>query len=242
MLSVNTVTGTIFEFDPSLPSADDFKSDAAKSGEANYAYENSRTGPHTILPCSIAYCPLDKLMPAECVAEFAERAGQIAKETGKPRDEMLAKQFDPGTLLGQIEYIFDLSNWSPTYKGEPGKKYATMNQVLLYPFSHGWTHLPPMKNGKPTTMDDKPIINPRFYMDTGQLDFDIMTKANHFVDRIVSAEPMREIIYKRVFPPVGGENGKDDFADHVRDYSLTDWHRELPLTFIFLHAYTKSNH
>ena len=181
-------------------------------------------------------------MPAECVAEFAERAGQIAKETGKPRDEMLAKQFDPGTLLGQIEYIFDLSNWSPTYKGEPGKKYATMNQVLLYPFSHGWTHLPPMKNGKPTTMDDKPIINPRFYMDTGQLDFDIMTKANHFVDRIVSAEPMREIIYKRVFPPVGGENGKDDFADHVRDYSLTDWHRELPLTFIFLHVYTKSNH
>lgn len=83
-------------------------------------------------------------------------------------------------------------------------------------------------------MDDKPIINPRFYMDTGQLDFDIMTKANNFVDRIVSAEPMREIIYKRVFPPVGGENGKDDFADHVRDYSLTDWHRELPLTRISL--------
>lgn len=64
-----------------------------------------------------------------------------------------------------------------------------------------------------------------------------MTKAHHFVDRIVSAEPMREIIYKRVFPLVGGDKRKDDFATHVRDYSLTDWHRELPITF-FIFTYT----
>lgn len=220
------MTQTILEFSPSLPSSDDFRDDPENRKAANLAYEYSRTGPHTILPCSIAYCPLDKVLSPELLAEFAREARQIAKETGKPREEMLARQFDEGKLLGQLEYIFDLSNWSPYFKGEPGKKYGTMLQILLYPFSEGWTHVPPMKDGKPTTIHDKPMINPRFFMNHGRLDFDIMTKANHFVDRIITAEPMREIIYKRVFPPVNAQDEKDDFEDFVRDYSLTDWHRK----------------
>lgn len=226
ILTRDAVTQTIFEFCPSLPSSDDFKFDPARRQAANLAYETSRTGPHTILPTSIAYCPLDKVLGPELVAEFAQRARQIAKETGTPREEMLARQFDEDRLLGQIEYIFDLSNWSPTFKGEPGKKYATMLQILLYPFSHGWIHVPPMKDGKPSTVDDKPMINPRFYLGHGEIDFDIMTKAHQFVDRIVTAEPMREIIYQRVFPPASGQVGKDDFENIVRDHSLTDWHRK----------------
>lgn len=75
-------------------------------------------------------------------------------------------------------------------------------------------------------IDDKPMIDPRFFLDHGEIDFDIMTKAHQFVDRIAVAEPMRKIIYKRVFPLVSNQVGKDDFEDIVRDHSLTDWHRK----------------
>lgn len=221
------MTQTTFEFTPSLPSADDFKFDPELREKANLAYEKSRTGPHTILPCALAYCPLNKVLSPELVAEYGGRAELIAKETGRPREAMLARQFDQEKLLGQVEYIFDLSNWSPHFKGEPGKKYATMLQVLLYPFSHGWIHVPPMKDGRTVTMNDKPMINPQFYMNHGQIDFEIMTNADHFMDRVVEAEPMREIIYQRVLPPSKGADGKDSFADYVRDNTMTDWHRKL---------------
>lgn len=93
VLKVNTVTETTFEFDPSLPSADNFKFDANKRNEANYAYENSRTGPHTILPCSIAYCPMDKVIPREMVANLRIEQGKSPK-----RQESLEMKCSLGNL------------------------------------------------------------------------------------------------------------------------------------------------
>lgn len=67
----DAVTQTIFESSPSLPSSDDSRFDPAKRQAANLASETARTGPHTILPSSIGYCPLDKVLGPELVAEFA---------------------------------------------------------------------------------------------------------------------------------------------------------------------------
>lgn len=220
------MTETIYEFSPEVVGSADFRFNPEKRKVANLAYESSRTGPHTILPSSIAYCPLNKVLSPEHVAQLGRKAEQIAKESGKPREIMLARQFDQGKLLGQIEYIFDLSNWSEFFQGDPDKKYATVLQALLYPFSHGWIHVPPMKDGKPVTVEDCPMINPRFYMNRGGVDFEIMTKSHHFIDRITSAEPMRQIMRGRAFPPVGSGDGKDEFEDHVRNHTLTDWHRK----------------
>lgn len=220
------VTETIYEFSPEVVGSAEFRFNPEMRKVANLAYESSRTGPHTILPSSIAYCPLNKVLSPEHVAQLGRKAEQIAKESGKPREIMLARQFDQGKLLGQIEYIFDLSNWSDFFQGDPDKKYATVLQALLYPFSHGWIHVPPMKDGKPVTVEDCPMINPRFYMNRGAIDFEIMTKSHHFIDRITSAEPMRQIMRGRALPPVGSGDGKDEFEDHVRNHTLTDWHRK----------------
>lgn len=165
-------------------------------------------------------------MPPEHVADIGAKAKQIAEETGKPRETILAQQFDEDKILGQMEYVLDLSNWTTFFQGEPGKKYATILQILLYPFSYGSIHIPAMQEGKPATVDDSPVIDPRFFTDIGHIDYDIMTKALHFVDTITTAEPMREIIYRRACPPVREkQDGKEEFEDHVRDTSLTDWHR-----------------
>jgi hypothetical protein len=184
-----TVTETVYEFSPEVVGSADFRFNPKKRKVANLAYESSRTGPHTILPSSIAYCPLNKILSPEHVVQLGRKAEQIAKESEKPREIMLARQFDQEKLLGRIEYIFDLSNWSEFFQGDPDKKYATVLQALLYPFSHGWIHVPPM-------------------------------------DRITSAEPMRQIMRGRAFPPVGSGDGKDEFEDHVRNHTLTDWHRK----------------
>jgi len=48
------------------------------------------------------------------------------------RHKILTKQFEPGAHLGQIEYNFVTSNYSPYLASETGKKYATMLQMLQY--------------------------------------------------------------------------------------------------------------
>lgn len=130
---------------PSIINQDDVKSDPELERAANLAYENSRTGPYTILPCAIAYCPLAKVVSPEFVEDIGKNAKKVAQETGRLREKILGRQFEHDSILGQLEYIFDSSNWSPFFKGEEGKKYATMLQVLQYPFTHGSAHVAPNK-------------------------------------------------------------------------------------------------
>ena len=103
-----------------------------------------------------------------------------------------------------------------------------MMQMLQYPFSVGSIHLPPTaQDGKATTSDDKPIIDPCYYAGAGgQVDFLTMVAAQNFGHRICSTEPLKKIIVKRVFPPATNDEGveMDDFTEWVRDTTVTDWH------------------
>jgi hypothetical protein len=225
------VTATIYEIPADLSSRDDVLNDPIQRQAADVTYQTSQTGPWTGMPCSVAYCSLSQILSAEECTELHVQAEDIARQTGRPHNALLAHQFAPGNQLGQIEYIFDLGNWNPYFASEPGKKYATMLQMLQYPFSRGSIHIPSKseKNGVKATIDDKPIIDPQYYLGPGEIDRKIMAKALKFGDRICRTEPLCKIVRGRVFPPLANESDNEDetYDNFVSNYTVTDWHRKL---------------
>lgn len=226
------VTAMIYEISPTLPTRDDVLNDPVQREAADLAYHASQTGPWTVMPCSVAYCSLSQILSPEERAELHAQAENIARQAGRPHDAILANQYDRRKELGQIEYIFDLGNWSPYFVSEPGKKYATMLQMLQYPFSRGSVHIPSKgeSNREKATIDDKPIIDPRYYLGPGEIDRKVMAKAQRFADRICRTEPLCNVVRDRVFPPHVMESECEDevYNNFVSNYTATDWHRKLP--------------
>lgn len=228
------MTATVFEVQPFLTTRDDIWRDPALREAADREYDVHKTGPWTILPASVAYCPLLLLMSPNQLADIRLRAKLTAKETGQQRDQILAHLSCEDVRRGQIEYLFELGNWSPFFKAEPDKKYGTMLQMLHYPFSKGSVHLPHKKRGSHVTVNDKPVIDPRYYLGPGDIDFDTMKAAQQFVDQICATQPLANIICSRVFPPipespvdgVGGAADADEYDQFVRNYTTTNWHRK----------------
>ncbi|KAJ5770593.1 uncharacterized protein N7511_002644 [Penicillium nucicola] len=225
-LQDHMMTATIMEIPSTYPTRDDILADPIQHTAADHAYYASQTGPWTVMPCSVAYTPLSKILTSEECAELYKEAQQLANESGHASDALLASQFEPGKMRGQIESLFDLGNWSPYFTSEPGKKYATMLQMLQYPFSRGSIHLPPKGNQTRTTVDDSPIIDPRYYLGAGHLDRKIMAQAQRWADRICQTEPLAQIVRGCVFPPPaeGSESEESVFEAFVSNYTITDWH------------------
>lgn len=220
------MTATIFEVLPTLSSRDCIIGDPILTEAADRAYYASQTGPWTVMPCSVAYCSLSQILPAWELAEVSCEADRIAQQTDRARDRLIAQQFR--SSRGQIEYIFDVGNWSPYFMSEPGKKYATMLQMLQYPFSRGSIHIPARSVNHPdVTIDDKPVIDPQYYLNDGEFDKKMMAIGQRMADRICSTAPLSNVIVGRVFPPVA-EPGCDEqtYEDFVSNYTITDWHRK----------------
>lgn len=223
------MTITTFEVLPSLPTRDELLSDPILREAADRAYYASRTGPWTILPCAVAYCPLSHILQPEELLQLRSSAETVARQTGRQHDAILARQFEASSdPRGQMEFYFDLGNWSPLFVSEPGKKYATLMQMLQYPFSRGSTHIPSRRekgSGGRVTIDDKPFIDPRYYQGLeGEIDRKIMAATQRFADRIGRTEPMAQIIKRRVCPP----EATDMYDEFVKDHTLTEWHRKYP--------------
>ncbi|KAF7596021.1 hypothetical protein BBP40_003801 [Aspergillus hancockii] len=223
-LQEHMMTATIFEVPSDIATRDEVLRDPILREAADQEYESSQTGPWTILPCSIAYCPLSQIIPPDELADLRSRAESIAKHTGQRRDEILARQFRDNANLGQIEYLFDVGNWSPYFPSEDGKKYGTMLQMLQYPFSRGSIHLPSQEPGTRATIHNKPVIDPRYYLGVGEIDLTIMKLGQRLTNRICTTKPLSEIICSRVFPPPPDPAETDEYDDFVRNYTITDWH------------------
>ena len=103
-----------------------------------------------------------------------------------------------------------------------------MMLMLQYPFSVGNIHIPASSpTNEPTTSDDKPVINPRYYEGPGgEVDFLTMAAAQKFGHKICETKPLKDMIVKRVFPPLPDDGGVKDesWNDWVRDTTMTDWH------------------
>jgi len=191
---------------------------------ATTEFHTSATGVLTQIPSSIAYLPFSHVISAAALASLT-----AAIPVSTPRDSLLASQFSSSVSLGQIEYNFDVSNYSPYFASEPGKVYGTMLMMLQYPFSVGSIHIPSSATFAPprrAEASDKPIIDPRYYLDAGVLDFKLLAEAQKFGAKICATAPLSGIIKKRVFPPEkeSPTGDEEDFSDWIRDYTITDWH------------------
>ncbi|KAK0612629.1 hypothetical protein B0T17DRAFT_593521 [Bombardia bombarda] len=119
------------EFDPSLPNPDDLKSNPQAAEDAKDEYQKHRTGPLTILPCSMS----------ESLSHFTPEQSSI-----------ITRRFTGETKLGQIEYIFDLGNWRsihirPSSSANSSSASRPVIDPKYYDSSHGELDLDIMVQG-----------------------------------------------------------------------------------------------
>ncbi|PHH60745.1 hypothetical protein CDD81_1283 [Ophiocordyceps australis] len=213
----------IFEVDPSLDNLDDVKLDEARAKAAVQLWTRERKGPLTVMPCSFAYIPLHHAVPAPVLADMHARAGCLTGFDADKR-QVLRDRYSGTANLGQMEYIFDLGNWSPFFKGEAGKKYGTLLQLQQHPNAVGSIHIQPSPSGKPS-IEQKPLIDPCYYHGpNGQLDLYIMEQCAQFAQRIVSTQPLASLIKAPAAPSASTLNDPSKLRQWIIDNSVTDWH------------------
>ena len=226
----------IFEISPSIVTAEDLRADAKLAEAADKEYALSQSGPRTAIPSSVAYMPFSHFVPREELLTLGNSLLSQSTPNSKPSDRILVDRLLADKNLGQIEWNFDVSNYSPFFKSLPGKKYATMLQMLQYPFSKGSIHIPPtaQKTGTKAAAADKPVIDPKYYEGIGgEVDFKMMVASQAYADKICSTPPLSDIIVQRVYPPSPSPSPSshptdgsepEDFSSWVRDSTITDWH------------------
>ncbi|KAL9628682.1 MAG: hypothetical protein Q9204_005736 [Flavoplaca sp. TL-2023a] len=234
-------TMIIYELDPSILTPEALRSDPLLAAAADEQYETSKSGPRTAVGYSAAYLPFSQYTTREEISRLASHLSSTThasktkpatQNDARLRDQILSSRFSSPSPSGQIEFLFDVSNYSPFFKSEPGKRYGTMMQMLQYPFSVGSIHIPASSSAeRPTNSDDKPVINPRYYEGAGgEVDFLTMTAAQKFGHKICETLPLKNIIVKRVFPPLPDNvaeceaEEEESWEDWVKDTTLTDWH------------------
>jgi choline dehydrogenase-like flavoprotein len=211
------VTATIFEVDPSLANLDDVKTDAKLARSAMDQYTNSKSGPLTILPCSMCYLPFSHIVSADILSSMVSSLSPHSEA-----DRIHHNRLSDPHKLGQIEYIFDLGNWSTSFEPDTtdGKKYGTILSILQYPFSKGSIHIQPFNAERKS---HNLAINPQYYAgNQGHLDLEMMTYCQHFAEKICSTKPLSAIIKSRAFPAQSVPD--EEVREWIVQNTVTDWH------------------
>ncbi|KAF3930793.1 hypothetical protein ABW20_dc0106279 [Dactylellina cionopaga] len=215
----------VYEIDSSVPNADDLRSNPALVTAADKEFSEHGTGLRTITPCSFTYLPITQFMDKPSISELASKAYGSRPQSSSLRDQILARKLKSEKELGQVEFVFDARNWYPVFHSEDGIRYGTMLQMLQYPFTTGNLHIPPTPPGKiRTTSDDKPLINPRYYENDGNLDKSVMAAALKFGHEITKTLPLSRFVKRRVFPPPANDGEEEDFHEYVKHHTISDWH------------------
>jgi choline dehydrogenase-like flavoprotein len=191
----------VFEVDPNLPNPDDLHFESVLA-TAHDEYALTKTGPLTILPVSIAYIPVAQFIPPETLNTLLSPLPPSSPEDDPTADHtaLLSKRFTThADALGHVEFVFDLGNWGVDNPTQPGKKYASMLQILQYPFSKGSVHIQPS-----TTPDGTPTlaINPQYFSGPGgAIDLTVALHAHRLGQKICATPPLSGIIRAQVWPP-----------------------------------------
>lgn len=213
----------IFEVDPLLPNPDDIKKDKDVAAAAREQYDREKTGPLNILPCSLCYVPLNHFVPAETLTGLHDKVDSLTPFDADKK-AILKQRLNGQAKLGQIEYLFDLGNWSPYFLGDDGKKYGTMLQMLQYPFSVGSIHIKPTENGL-VRAEDHPDIDPKYYGGAhGELDAEVMKQCVAFADKITRAEPLSSIIRAPASPSAETIGDESKLEQWIKENTIIDWH------------------
>lgn len=227
----------VYEIDPSISTAEALRSDPALAKVADDEYAATQSGPRTRIGYSAAYLPLSHyISPSEISALVSKLPPAISPSAARQRDQILAQRFSSSNeKAGQMEFLFDVGNYSPFYTSQPNKRYGTMVVMLQFPFSIGSTHIPEASfAGQPSTSDESPVIDPKYYAGpAGEVDFLGMVAAQKFGHKICSTPPLADMIVERVCPPAptsthagtdSDEDSDEDFSAWVRDNTTTGLH------------------
>ncbi|KAF8847122.1 putative choline dehydrogenase [Acephala macrosclerotiorum] len=164
------------------------ETDAKLASSTSNEYASFKSGPLTILPCSICYLPLTRFVPPEILSSITSEAASII-DTSSDTDVI---------RLRRLSYPQNLTSFRPD--PSDGKKYGTMLQILQYPFSKGSIHIQRSETGSDSP--HKLAIDPQYYTGrTGHIDLKIMTHCQRFAQKICSTKPLSDIIRSRAFPP-----------------------------------------
>jgi choline dehydrogenase-like flavoprotein len=193
-------------------------------------YHTSRTGPLSMVPVSMAYVPVNRFMRAEELEAITQRltTSNVTDEYDNRPDRLEAqrRRFTArATELGHVEYVFDLGNWGvacPVDSTGTNKKYASLLQILQYPFSVGSVHIQaPGDLGSPPSL----AIDPQYFAGShGGLDLEVAVRAHRFAERLCSTEPLASLIKEQVWPIPGTTDTDDDLREWLRSVLTTDWH------------------
>jgi choline dehydrogenase-like flavoprotein len=172
------------------------------------------------------YLPVSEAVAKEGFDRIANRVQAL--NTLSPHNAAILKnRFHPGIRLGQMEYIIDLGNFDPFFRPDTSdnKMYASMLQILQYPFSIGSVHIsPPSKEEGSASSSDKPLVDPGYYSGSrGELDREIMTQCVKLTDKLFQSQPLLSIVRGRAYPPPSVETD-EQMTKWVIDNTTTDWH------------------
>lgn len=215
----------VFEVDPSLQTPEDLRFPEVLAA-AKEEYARSKTGLLATLPVSMSYVPVGRYIPSETVEAL------LSSTTGSDhvaeRDEARGRRFvERGNELGHVEFIFDLGNWGVDFVPDAsGKtKYASMLQIIQYPFSRGSLHVKPKTDDGSDSATSNLDIDPRYFGGPrGQLDLDIAAHAHVFAEKIAKTQPLAGIIRAQVHPTPSEVQTEGGLRDWLKRVVTTDWH------------------
>lgn len=235
------MTLSVYELDDNISAPPEHGVETAETyfRDAERQYNETKTGYLTTTPSSTAYLPARDFIVEPNGADLAEKARLIAdqttaatatedpKKTNKQLGHhaaaarILQRQFAATSQLGLVEYVLHHTNSGAFFKGQPGKKYASLDQILQYPYIVGSVHV------SSTTLGTRhPIIDPRYYQGkAGSMDAEVMLHGLQFGDKIMKTGPLSSVVARRLSPPEDDEaKSKLDWASWIRDNTVTDWH------------------
>jgi len=182
---------------------------------------------------TFCYLPVSEAVAKEGFDEITSRI-QSLDTLSLHNAAILKNRFNPGIRLGQMEYIIDLGNFNPYFRPDASenKMYASMLQILQYPFSVGSIHIPPpsseegsaTSSSSSSSSSDKPVVDPGYYSGPhGELDREIMIQCIKLTGKLFQSSPLSSIVRGRAYPPPSAETD-----EHMREWVIgnttTDWH------------------
>ncbi|KAH8881983.1 choline dehydrogenase [Thozetella sp. PMI_491] len=229
-LQDHVTNSMVFEVDSSLPNPDDLKT-AHGLEAAQEEYAKSKSGQLTVVPVSVSYVPASHAIPGEkldAILSSSTTATASADEAFADREALLNRKFtDRRHQLGHVEYIFDLGNWSPYFEpnADENKKYASMLQIIQFPFSRGSIHIRPSTEPGAGGGAGALAINPQYFAGRrGQIDLEIAVEGSRFAEKICATEPLASIVRARVFPSASDLQSDDGRREWIKKTMVTDWH------------------
>ncbi|KAL6870301.1 GMC oxidoreductase [Trichoderma novae-zelandiae] len=206
----------VVEVDPGLENNDDLFFDAAYAAVAREQFARAKTGRLASVSASYSYVPLARYVPQETLDKLYSRA-QALTEFSAEKKAIVEERLRCPDKRGQVEYIFKLG---AAPMAESGKKFATLYQILQYPFSVGSIHVKPA----PSERDD-PVIDPGHYQGPpGELDLDIMLESTRFARDILLAPFFSGAVKKLVQPPASSYMDDEVMRRWIIDHTVMALH------------------